>query len=103
MPCRCSGFLARARRYRCGSCRTKCRRWRGCAETRSGDFSCGCQANVYFTPPRAQGFKTHHDTHDVFILQLLGSKRWRTYPIRRVAAVAGTALCLENAAIRSAA
>lgn len=42
-------------------------------------FSCGCQANVYFTPARAQGFTTHHDTHDVFILQLLGSKRWRTY------------------------
>ena len=43
-------------------------------------FSCACQANVYFTPALAQGFKTHHDTHDVFILQLLGSKRWRTYP-----------------------
>jgi len=38
------------------------------------------QTNVYFTPPGAQGFNTHHDTHDVFILQLEGSKRWRTYP-----------------------
>jgi ribosomal protein L16 Arg81 hydroxylase len=43
-------------------------------------FSCVFQTNVYFTPPGAQGFSTHHDTHDVFILQLEGSKRWRTYP-----------------------
>jgi ribosomal protein L16 Arg81 hydroxylase len=42
-------------------------------------FSCACQANIYFTPPHAQGFKTHHDTHDVFVLQLIGSKQWHTY------------------------
>ena len=37
------------------------------------------QTNLYFTPPGGQGFKTHHDTHDVFVLQVAGSKRWRTY------------------------
>lgn len=42
-------------------------------------FSCAFQANLYFTPAHAQGFKTHHDTHDVFVLQLAGSKEWRTY------------------------
>jgi ribosomal protein L16 Arg81 hydroxylase len=42
-------------------------------------FSCPFQTNLYFTPASAQGFETHHDTHDVFILQLNGSKRWRTY------------------------
>jgi ribosomal protein L16 Arg81 hydroxylase len=42
-------------------------------------FSCGFQANLYFSPPNAQGFKTHHDTHDVFILQVHGSKHWRSY------------------------
>jgi ribosomal protein L16 Arg81 hydroxylase len=42
-------------------------------------LSCRCQANLYFTPANAQGFDTHHDTHDVFILQLAGSKRWHTY------------------------
>lgn len=42
-------------------------------------FRCHCQANVYLTPPAAQGFKTHHDTHDVFILQMAGTKRWRVY------------------------
>jgi len=42
-------------------------------------LSCRCQTNLYYTPATAQGFDTHHDTHDVFILQLAGSKRWHTY------------------------
>jgi ribosomal protein L16 Arg81 hydroxylase len=42
-------------------------------------FSCAFQANLYFTPPNAQGLKTHHDTHDVFVLQITGSKQWRAY------------------------
>jgi ribosomal protein L16 Arg81 hydroxylase len=37
------------------------------------------QTNVYLTPPGAQGFGAHYDTHDVFILQAAGSKRWRLY------------------------
>jgi len=37
------------------------------------------QANVYLTPPDSQGFKPHWDTHDVFVLQVEGSKRWRIY------------------------
>jgi ribosomal protein L16 Arg81 hydroxylase len=36
-------------------------------------------ANLYFTPPDAQGFVPHVDTHDVFILQVQGSKVWRVY------------------------
>jgi ribosomal protein L16 Arg81 hydroxylase len=42
-------------------------------------LSCACQTNLYFTRANAQGLDTHHDTHDVFILQLAGSKRWQTY------------------------
>jgi hypothetical protein len=42
-------------------------------------FNCPFQTNLYFTPANAQGFKTHYDTHDVFILQVAGSKRWRVY------------------------
>ena len=38
------------------------------------------QANAYYTPPTAQGFKVHHDTHDVFCLQVEGEKRWLVYP-----------------------
>jgi len=44
-----------------------------------GEFSCPFQANVYLTPPVAQGAKPHYDTHDVFVLQVLGSKKWFLY------------------------
>ena len=37
------------------------------------------QANAYHTPAVAQGFSVHHDTHDVFVLQVAGEKRWRIY------------------------
>jgi ribosomal protein L16 Arg81 hydroxylase len=40
------------------------------------------QANAYLTPAAAQGFAVHHDTHDVFVLQVEGSKRWRLYEPR---------------------
>ncbi len=42
-------------------------------------FSCHVQTNIYLTPPDAQGFKTHYDDHDVFVLQVSGSKSWRLY------------------------
>jgi len=37
------------------------------------------QANIYLTPPAAQGFRTHYDTHDVLVLQVDGRKRWRVW------------------------
>ena len=37
------------------------------------------QANSYYTPRASQGFAVHHDTHDVFILQCAGEKRWLVY------------------------
>lgn len=37
------------------------------------------QANIYLTPPESQGFDIHWDTHDVFIIQIEGSKTWRMY------------------------
>lgn len=43
------------------------------------EFSCPFQTNVYLTPARAQGAKPHYDTHDVFVLQVTGSKRWTIY------------------------
>tara|TARA_R110002167_G_scaffold18526_5_gene69287 strand:- start:7412 stop:8578 length:1167 start_codon:yes stop_codon:yes gene_type:complete len=42
-------------------------------------FSCHIQTNTYLTPPAEQGFRTHFDSHDVFILQISGSKDWRLY------------------------
>jgi bifunctional lysine-specific demethylase and histidyl-hydroxylase MINA len=40
------------------------------------------QANAYLTPAAAQGFAVHHDTHNVFVLQVAGRKRWRLYEPR---------------------
>ena len=42
-------------------------------------FGSRLQTNIYLTPPNAQGFKPHWDTHDVFVLQVTGQKRWSIY------------------------
>jgi lysine-specific demethylase/histidyl-hydroxylase NO66 len=49
-----------------------------CRELELG-LGCPVQANAYYTPASAQGFAVHHDTHDVFVLQVSGRKRWRVY------------------------
>jgi lysine-specific demethylase/histidyl-hydroxylase NO66 len=43
------------------------------------DLTHPVQANAYVTPATSQGFAVHHDTHDVFVLQTRGHKRWRVY------------------------
>jgi ribosomal protein L16 Arg81 hydroxylase len=43
------------------------------------EFSFPFQTNVYMTPAGAQGAKPHYDTHDVFVLQVSGSKRWTIF------------------------
>ena len=43
------------------------------------ELSVGVQVNVYLTPQNEKGLKTHYDTHDVFVLQTYGAKRWRIY------------------------
>ncbi|SIT35931.1 putative Cupin-like domain protein [Paraburkholderia ribeironis] len=35
-----------------------------------------CQVNMYCSWPEQQGFDLHHDDHEVFILQIEGTKRW---------------------------
>jgi len=42
-------------------------------------FSAVFQANAYLTPASSQGFDTHCDTHDVFVLQIQGTKRWKVF------------------------
>ncbi len=41
------------------------------------------QTNLYLTPPHGKGFTPHWDNHDVFILQVLGSKHWKIETTRR--------------------
>jgi len=38
-----------------------------------------CQANAYLTPPGAQGFAVHSDSHDVFVFQTHGIKQWEVH------------------------
>jgi ribosomal protein L16 Arg81 hydroxylase len=37
--------------------------------------------NMYLSSPGQQGRKLHYDTHDVFVVQVEGSKRWAIYDI----------------------
>jgi Cupin superfamily protein len=43
------------------------------------DFDHAVHANVYITPGNAAGFSAHYDTHEVFVLQIAGSKHWRIH------------------------
>jgi ribosomal protein L16 Arg81 hydroxylase len=36
-------------------------------------------ANAYLTPGESPGFAPHYDTHEVFVLQIAGTKRWRVF------------------------
>ncbi len=42
-------------------------------------FRCPVHANMYLTPAGEQGFAAHFDPHEVFVLQLEGTKQWRLY------------------------
>lgn len=37
-------------------------------------------ANLYVTPPDAQGLSCHYDDHCVFVCQLYGAKQWAVFP-----------------------
>lgn len=38
------------------------------------------QANAYITPREGRGFDPHYDVHDVFVLQVAGTKHWVVHP-----------------------
>jgi JmjC domain len=46
-------------------------------EDLSREFLAHVNANVYVTPPYAQGFPAHSDNHDVLLLQIAGTKHWQ--------------------------
>lgn len=45
----------------------------------TSDIGHPVQANAYITPPANRGFDAHYDVHDVFVLQVSGTKRWRVH------------------------
>ena len=61
-----------AMQCRWGPVAALCRRLEEC-------FGCPVHTNLYLTPPGAQGFDAHYDTHEVFVLQVEGTKHWRLY------------------------
>ncbi len=50
-----------------------------CCLELSQKFNSPVQANLYITPNKSQGFNPHWDTHDVFVLQITGTKTWHLY------------------------
>lgn len=42
-------------------------------------FHCNAQANVYITPAGTQSSFPHWDAHDIFVIQIAGSKVWRLH------------------------
>ena len=43
------------------------------------DLTHAVQCNAYVTPAGARGLGVHYDTHDVFVLQLAGTKAWTVH------------------------
>ena len=45
----------------------------------TSDIGHPVQTNAYITPPANRGFDPHYDVHNVFVLQVSGTKRWRVH------------------------
>jgi hypothetical protein len=58
------------------------------------------QTNLYLTPPKGKGFSPHWDNHDVFILQVVGSKKWMIEKERRALPLKGEAMGDEGRELR---
>ena len=46
-------------------------------------FDHAVHANVYMTAGNSKGFPPHYDPHEVFVLQIAGSKRWSVHEGKR--------------------
>ena len=45
----------------------------------NADLGHPVQVNAYVTPASSTGFSAHYDVHDVFVLQIAGTKRWHVH------------------------
>ena len=54
------------------------------ASALANDLNTGVGVNCYASWPSKQGFDNHYDLHDVFVVQIAGSKTWKVFePTRR--------------------
>ena len=60
------------------------------------------QTNLYLTPSNGKGFTPHWDNHDVFILQVVGSKNWNIEKQRRALPGKGDTINDEERELRGA-
>ena len=58
------------------------------------------QTNLYLTPSNGKGFTAHWDNHDVFILQVVGSKNWNIEKQRRALPGKGDTISDEERELR---
>jgi len=58
------------------------------------------QTNLYLTPSHGKGFSPHWDNHDVFILQVVGSKDWKIEKQRRALPGKGESMSDEGRELR---
>ena len=62
-------------------------------------FSSRIQTNVYLTPANGlAGFRPHWDTHDVFVLQIMGTKRWSIHGTETTLPLRGQECVADDAA-----
>ncbi len=47
-------------------------------------------ANCYLSPPNSKGLMPHYDTHDVFVMQIEGSKQWYLHPAKNTVPLLGS-------------
>lgn len=59
-------------------------------------FGFEAQINVYLTPAQQKSTPPHWDTHDLFVLQLIGSKVWRLYAGDRTLPLENERFCIEE-------
>jgi ribosomal protein L16 Arg81 hydroxylase len=46
----------------------------------SRSLRCPVDSYVFITPPGEKGLELHYDIKEVFVVQLVGTKRWKVYP-----------------------
>ncbi len=83
-PTGCSSCSPRAPRWCSKGCSTSTCPYARLSTNLALDLDQPVQVNAYLSPVETKGLDLHFDYHDVIVVQLAGSKRWRVWePIER--------------------